>query len=113
MERFAGLAPGAYALVAWIGLKLFGGGHARRLPQDPRRRLAIADPDPRSANLPWEMNAVLFWSGMALIVVLSMAVPRPGRRENSSPSLDPPAEGLSSKANGAIHSPHAGPSRGR
>jgi YkoY family integral membrane protein len=56
LEKFKGLAAGAYVLVGWIGLKLLGSGlHAWR------------------AALPFEMPDWLFWVGMLLIVTASMA----------------------------------------
>ncbi len=75
LEKFKGLAAGAYFLVAWIGLKLIGGGmhdaihadHDALLKQGWRAGL------PRWAiEFPWEMNNVFFWSGMFLIVAVSM-----------------------------------------
>jgi YkoY family integral membrane protein len=54
LERFHGLAVGAYVLVAWIGVKLVMSGL-------------------RSAHyLPIELNEWLFWGGMILVVVASM-----------------------------------------
>jgi YkoY family integral membrane protein len=54
LERFHGLAVGAYVLVAWIGLKLVLSGLKN------------------AGYFPWEMNEWLFWGGMLLIVVASM-----------------------------------------
>ena len=78
LDRFKGLAAGAYILVGWIGLKLTGGGlndlfHPRNIKGVPlpppvwvqRIPLAIRD-------FPWEMNNWIFWSGMVTIVVASM-----------------------------------------
>src|SRR5258706_15727571 len=54
LERFHGLAVGAYVLVAWIGVKLVMSGlHTARY-------------------LPIEINEWLFWGGMILVVVASM-----------------------------------------
>jgi YkoY family integral membrane protein len=54
LERFHGLAVGAYVLVAWIGLKLVWSGF-------------------HTANyVPVEMNELVFWAGMLLIVITSM-----------------------------------------
>ncbi|MBV8606504.1 MAG: TerC family protein [Singulisphaera sp.] len=64
LERFHGLADGAYVLIAWIGLKLIGNGlhHFRE-------------------SLPTEMPEWLFWTGMALIVIVSMlSRPHPGTK---------------------------------
>jgi YkoY family integral membrane protein len=54
LERFHGLAVGAYLLVAWIGLKLVlsglhNAGYSR-----------------------WELNEWLFWAGMGIVVVGSL-----------------------------------------
>jgi predicted tellurium resistance membrane protein TerC len=58
LERFRGLASGAYFLVAWIGLGLVGSGlHTWK------------------SELPVEMPTWLFWGGMAAIIVLSLLVP--------------------------------------
>jgi YkoY family integral membrane protein len=51
LERFKGLESGAYALVAWIGLKLITGGLHN------------------AHYIPYEMNEWIFWPGMILIVV--------------------------------------------
>jgi YkoY family integral membrane protein len=51
LERFKGLEPGAFTLVAWIGLKLLLGGlHNAEL-------------------IPFEMNEWLFWPVMLVIAV--------------------------------------------
>jgi len=55
LDRFSGLAAGAYVLVGWIGLKLIGGGL-----HDYRK------------DLPLEMSEWAFWGGMALIVAASL-----------------------------------------
>lgn len=56
LERFRGLANGAYFLVAWIGLKLMSSG--------------LAD----AKYFEHEMPSKLFWSVMLLIAVLSFIV---------------------------------------
>jgi YkoY family integral membrane protein len=59
LDRFKGLANGAYCLVAWIGVKLMSGG--------------LAD----HHVIPHEMPAWLFWSVMILIAAGSfLASPR-------------------------------------
>jgi YkoY family integral membrane protein len=73
LDRFPGLAEGAYCLVAWIGLKLLISGfhHA----------------DFIGFQIPEE----LFWSVMILIAVISLFVgrrPRPGEGTDVSSSLD-------------------------
>ncbi len=69
LERFRGLEPGAYILVAWIGLKLIVSGlHARKL-------------------MPFAINEWIFWIGMIAIVVVSFLYkplekpPRPAEEE--------------------------------
>jgi YkoY family integral membrane protein len=55
LDRFSGLAAGAYILVAWIGLKLIGSGL-----HDYRH------------DLPLEMPEWFFWGGMLLILAASL-----------------------------------------
>lgn len=55
LERFPGLVNGAYVLVAWIGVKLVESGVAHRF----------------KGQVP-EMPDSVFWSGMVLILVVSM-----------------------------------------
>lgn len=62
LEKFKGLAEGAYLLVGWIGLELIGSGlHAYK------------------PSLPLEMPGWLFWLGMGLIFAGSMLY-KPKRR---------------------------------
>jgi YkoY family integral membrane protein len=70
LDRFRGLANGAYFLVAWIGIKLMTGG--------------LADYE----VIPHEMPAKLFWSVMLLIAVASLIIkPRePGKKNDSEAS---------------------------
>lgn len=74
LDRFKGLAAGAYWLVAWIGLKLVGGGlHDAFLQKEfwnSGWRASL--PDAVKAFPHWEMPDWFFWTGMALIVVVSM-----------------------------------------
>ena len=76
LDKFHGLAIGAYYLVAWIGLKLLGGGFHDALHPNP----AYFVPPPggwRESVPPWvyrlplDMSDFVFWAGMALLVVLS------------------------------------------
>jgi YkoY family integral membrane protein len=67
LEKFKGLAEGAYFLVAWIGLELCGSGlHGW------------------NKRLPTEMPDWLFWLGMGIIVVASMLY----RPRGQSPSAE-------------------------
>jgi YkoY family integral membrane protein len=81
LERFHGLAVGAYLLVAWIGLKLVWGGFHMGCPQ----------------YVPVEMHEWVFWPGMLLIVVASMLYrPRgspPPPQKNESDGLVPVGSG--------------------
>jgi YkoY family integral membrane protein len=61
LERFHGLAVGAYVLVAWIGLKLVWSGLEN------------------AGYVPWKFSEWIFWAGMLLIVVASMMYKPRGR----------------------------------
>ncbi len=74
LDRFHGLATGAYFLVGWIGLKLLGDGlhdavHPgfKPLPGGWRESLPTW-----AYQLPLEMNSWFFWAGMGLIIVVSL-----------------------------------------
>jgi YkoY family integral membrane protein len=74
LEKFAGLATGAYYLVGWIGVKLVGSGFHNAL-HPPFDTVAPAwhDRVPEWAfKVPLEMSEWVFWGGMGLIVVISM-----------------------------------------
>lgn len=61
LERFPGLAEGAYVLVAWIGLKLvISGFHT-------------------AGYITFHINELAFWAGMGMIAVLSFLI-RPRAR---------------------------------
>ena len=71
LERFKGLATGAYGLVAWIGVELIGSGiHSWR------------------RNLPVEMPAWLFWGGMGAIVAFSLLAGPKKSAPTDGPSPD-------------------------
>jgi YkoY family integral membrane protein len=72
LERFHGLAVGAYVLVAWIGLKLVWSG----LHTWSKLR--------SSGYVLWEFNEWIFWGGMLLIVLASMFY-KPRGRPPSAP----------------------------
>jgi YkoY family integral membrane protein len=85
LDRFQGLAVGAYYLVGWIGLKLFGGGldealHPRHFTPAPNGWRGLLPP--WAYRVPLEMNPWFFWSGMALIVVGSLLYKPRGGSEN-------------------------------
>lgn len=96
LDRFKGLAAGAYVLVAWIGIKLTGGGLNDLLhPKDIHgKALPIAkwvETIPEFLrSLHWEMHNWFFWTGMATIVVVSMlAGPRGKPPAPSDPDEGP------------------------
>lgn len=77
LDRFKGLALGAYILVGWIGLKLIGEGFHHALVRGDRRLTGgwpagwrEAVPDAVAHHL--EMPGWLFWGGMIAIIATSM-----------------------------------------
>ena len=78
LNRFQGLAAGAYLLVAWIGIKLTGAGIHDAF--HPKKINGIIPPDPAwfrwvpkwAIDFPWEIAPIPFWTGMALIIVASV-----------------------------------------
>jgi YkoY family integral membrane protein len=95
LDRFKGLAAGAYFLVAWIGLKLIGGGlhdafnpKLHNLNEGWRRGVPEA-----IKTFPWEVHDPLFWGGMATIVVLSLLYkPRGGPSSAEMQQVDDAAD---------------------
>jgi YkoY family integral membrane protein len=72
LERFYGLAIGAYALVAWIGMKLVLSG------------VHTAAVDNKAGFVPWEMNEWIFWGGMTAIIAASLLYkPRSGQKHDA------------------------------
>ncbi len=88
LDRFAGLAAGAYVLVGWIGLKLLGSGFDNALhPHGAAPPGGWRDSLPAWAkSLRLEMHDALFWIVMALIVLASMLY-RPRRRTSTAPMV--------------------------
>ncbi|HEV3164883.1 MAG TPA: TerC family protein [Isosphaeraceae bacterium] len=73
LRRFVGLAAGAYVLVAWIGLELVGGGfHTALHPPPPAKHDWFAHVPAWAFKIPLEMPDWLFWTGMGVIVLLSL-----------------------------------------
>lgn len=73
LDRFRGLAVGAYVLVGWIGVKLIGSGLHHALFHEGNRVAGgwrDAVPDGLARNL--VMPGWLFWGVMILIAVISM-----------------------------------------
>jgi YkoY family integral membrane protein len=101
LERFKGLAIGAYVLVAWIGLNLVSSGLKDAF--DPKKH----DLNkgwyawlPRGVKeFPWDIPDWIFWAVMGLIVVASLfyrpSPQGPGRGE------EPPGRETSSSPNGS------------
>lgn len=93
LNRYQGLAAGAYFLVAWIGLKLLGGGVEQAFDGLPKRGI---DPGEWAQSLPewvhaipFEMPDWLFWMGMATIIITSLLYkPRPAE---APPEVEVPA----------------------
>jgi YkoY family integral membrane protein len=108
LDRFKGLARGAYYLVAWIGLKLVGSGM-----HDAFHNSVLWDSGWRARvplwikKFPWEMHDVVFWSGMTVIVVLSLVLKPKGDAGTGGLSalLDEPAS-----PNGKAEAPQSDPS---
>jgi YkoY family integral membrane protein len=87
LDRFHGLAKGAYYLVGWIGLKLFGGGlhdavHPNFVPPAGNWREYLPS---WLHQVPFEVNGWLFWAVMALIIVASLLY-KPKLPANGTPS---------------------------
>ncbi len=84
LDRFHGLAIGAYFLVGWIGIKLLGGGFYDALHPNPKYFV----PAPGNwreqlpawiFRLPLDMSDIVFWTGMGLLVLISLLYkPKPG-----------------------------------
>ena len=92
LDRFHGLAKGAYYLVGWIGVKLLGGG----LHDAVHPGFAVAPGNWREQlpawvhGLPLEINGWFFWAVMGLIVALSLAY-KPKASKNAPQSTTPEA----------------------
>lgn len=125
LNKYPGLAGGAYLLVGWIGLKLVGSGlHAAFHAADYRLTHELlpaftagiesvatqADPSKDWRDLlpgwvrtfPWEMDDRLFWAGMVAILVGSLLY-RPRRAARTGAEAETVAE-----AARAVHDEPAG-----
>jgi YkoY family integral membrane protein len=74
LERFHGLARGAYYQVGWIGLKLLGGGLHEAIPpgfRPPAGNWREGLPS-WAHRVPLEVNSWFFWAVMGLIVAASL-----------------------------------------
>jgi YkoY family integral membrane protein len=95
LDKFRGLAAGAYYLVGWIGLKLLGGGlHDAVHPSFTVSTGNWRENLPTWLNqVPFEINAWIFWSVMALIVIVSLiAKPKPPSKTEEETKATKPTE---------------------
>lgn len=127
LDKYKGLAGGAYAMVAWIGLKLIAGGlHDAIHPAEEIRRHVLPSISVGVTSLfekfrpaadwrdwlpdwvrgrSWEIHDAVFWAGMAAIVVVSLLYrPKEGRGERSDGAGHKHNEG---SPNGSASSPEA------
>ena len=110
LDRFHGLAVGAYCLVAWIGLKLLGGGLHDALHPNPRYftpppggwRTQVP---PWVERLPLDMSDLVFWTGMALLVVASLLYKPKGSPVAGSVVQTEPVPGLGGSPQPNLNSP--------
>ena len=77
LDKFHGLAVGAYFLVGWIGLKLLGGGFYDALHPNPKYFVPAPGGWREQVpgwiyRLPLDMSDIVFWTGMGLLVVASL-----------------------------------------
>lgn len=92
LDRFQGLAKGAYYLVGWIGLKLLGGG----LHDAVHPGFAIPAGNWRESlpewahRLPLEINGWVFWGVMGLIIAASLVYKSKPGKDDAKPT--PPGE---------------------
>lgn len=93
LDRFKGLAAGAYFLVAWIGIKLVESGFFAAL--HPRTAVPPGgwrDQVPDIFKSIPEMPDWLFWAGMIAIIVISMLYkPRSSHAQGTSKTEAPTA----------------------
>jgi YkoY family integral membrane protein len=119
LNRYHGLAGGAYLLVAWIGLKLIGSGihsgfHTPAVPAlwqviGPAFTCGLSEVASQALppvdqqywvpgwvrDLPWEMPDWFFWAGMVMIVIGSLFYrprnpPGTGLHQHELDAADPP-----------------------
>lgn len=89
LEKFKGLAEGAYLLVGWIGIKLLETGLVHALHPEPAVGPGTwRDAIPAGLKAIPEMPEWMFWGGMIAILVGSMLY-RPRRGASPSPSHAP------------------------
>ncbi|MDX2039082.1 MAG: TerC family protein [Isosphaeraceae bacterium] len=87
LDKFSGLALGAYYLVGWIGLKLIGGGlHHGIHPTHEGPSWSASLPE-FVKKIPLHMPGWFFWSGMAIILAGSFLY-RPKPKQATEPGRD-------------------------
>lgn len=102
LDRFAGLATGAYVLVGWIGIKLIGGGlHNAIHPENPLASSVMRERIPSWVrSIPLEMTDLVFWTGMGIILVVSLLYKSPRRDE---PGFHQRENAVEASASASIH----------
>ncbi len=89
LDRFKGLARGAYLLVAWIGVKLIGSGFEKALfpggLKGPRVMGGWRDLFPGWLARHLDLPSPVFWGGMAAIVLLSLLTGPPPAKSQAGP----------------------------
>lgn len=109
LDRFAGLATGAYVLVGWIGIKLIGGGlHNAIHPENPLASSVMRERIPLWVrSIPLEMTDLVFWTGMGVILVVSLLYKSPRREEPAFHQAGNAVE-ASASASASIHQSNHG-----
>jgi YkoY family integral membrane protein len=103
LDRFPGLAEGAYVLVAWIGLKLTISGLSDAATH------FLGEKNVRPFHIP----EVVFWSGMVLIMILSFVIrPKQTMQDTHDASEELDRLGSEDAANGNGDSPDPGKGEG-
>jgi YkoY family integral membrane protein len=93
LDRFQGLAKGAYYLVGWIGLKLVGGGlHNAVHPSfNPPAANWRENLPAWTQTVPLEISTWFFWAVMGLIVVVSL-IYKPRAKHSGAQPIPPKDE---------------------
>jgi YkoY family integral membrane protein len=86
LKRFAGLAMGAYVLVAWIGVELVGSGfdtalHPAAVGGVAKIRAWHAHVPSWVFEIPLKMPGWMLWTGMIVIVIASLLYRPPPSKE--------------------------------
>ncbi|MEO6807668.1 MAG: hypothetical protein ABI353_00960 [Isosphaeraceae bacterium] len=90
LDRFKGLAAGAYYLVAWIGIKLVESGFFAALhPKTAPPPGGWRDQVPDIFRLIPEMPDWVFWTGMITIIVISLLYKPRNAQPQGTPASEP------------------------